>query len=889
VIVVPSLRRLGRRIAYWIRFHARQAELREELAFHHEQLIDDLQGQGLSVDEARAATRRMMGNETYMREEARAVWWSSALDGVAQDSSYAWRGLRRSPVFTAIVVVTLAIGIGANTALFSIVRTVLLDPLPYPSADRLVVVSGSPWNRAEIAMAFRDMPDVFQDVAAYSPEPIALTGVDQPFQLQGSRITPNFFRLFGAGVAHGRDFTKSDAQSGAPPTAIISYDLWTTHFGGRADVIGRLIDVDDRPYQIIGVTSKEFHLYGPRADDPQVWLPFELGPRDEDGRPLWVIPVARMKGGVTMVRVQSAVDRAISVLFSAHPELGRANGPGVRLATIHAEIARDARAPLVILQLTAATLLLIACVNVANLLLARASSRRHEVTIRSVLGASRGRLIRQVLTESVMLSLLGGIAGTLLLGVMLGWMLKLAPSDLPRLGDVHVDMSLLLTAITVSAGTGVACGLVSATGGLNATLHDRLKEAGRGHSRSSRQKGVSQTLIVTEVALALVLLVGATLMVKTFLRLSNQPLGFRTRDVATMSIQIPPTRYDSVRQLDAFYTAMLDRIDEVTGVQAVALSNNLPISRGNARRAYVIEGDSKNPLSERTAQYAVVSPDYFRVLDVPVIEGRVFTAGDSRDAKKVAIIDREMAREAFSGQNPIGRRFRFEDGDDAWLTVVGVVANIRGGGLGRGAESGFYIPYTQRPATRSEIAVGHIATVLVRSSASPALLTTPMRAAVWRVNPRQPIMPLAPLADAVARGAAPQRFRAELLGGFAAIALALVLVGIYGVIEYAVAERTHEFGVRMALGATSSVVLKEVLLWGLRLAAIGAVLGVAAVVALERYVASMLFDVTATDPVTLVMALAVIGAVAIVACLIPAQRAMSVDPSAALRSELLPH
>ena len=465
----------------------------------------------------------------------------------------------------------------------------------------------------------------------------------------------------------------------------------------------------------------------------------------------------------------------------------------------------------------------------------------------------------------------------------LGLLVRIAPTDVPRLADVGIDASAFLVAITVAIGTGLLFGLIPAAVALRGSLHEYLKASGRGPSRSSGQRRISQGLVVTEVTLTLVLLIGACLLAQSFFRLSAQPLGFRTQDVVSLPIQIPPTRYDSVQQIDVFYTAALNRIGAIPGVQSVALANNIPISRGNARRGYQIAGAVDDATAEKSAQYGVVSPNYFATLGIPLKAGRDFNATDRRGSLGVAIIDEVMARQAFPGQNPIGKQFRFEDGNDAWLTVVGVVGNTRGAGLAKDADAGFYIPYTQRPGTTSEIAVGRIAVFLVRSTMPSFALATPMREAILAVNPQQPTRMPVPLADAVAAGAAPQRFRAVLLGTFAGIALVLVLVGIYGVIEYAVGERTREFGIRMALGATPNSIVKDVLMWGLRLACVGAILGVAAAFVLNRFLANMLFGVTPTDPLTFTIALATIGAVTVAACVVPARRATSVDPSIALQ------
>ena len=799
---------------------------------------------------------------------------------LGQDVRHAFRNIRGAPGLFATIVATLAIGIGANTALFSVLRTVLLEPLPYPSSDQLVVVSRSPWQRAEVAMMFRDLPNVFHEVAGYSPMPIAITGGDQPDQVQASSITPNFFHLFGTTVDRGREFTDADARPGAAPTAIIAYELWMTRYGGRADIVGQVIRVNDEPHRIIAVTRREFRLFGPRSGDPQVWLPFELRPRDERGRPLWVIPVARMGNSMSLEGTQAAIDRAWQAFVGARPQIGR-DRRSPHLTTIRSEIIKDARTALILLQLGAAALLLITCVNVANLLLARAVARQHDVAIRSALGASHWRLIRQLVTESLVLSMLGALAGLLLMRLTLGFLISIAPADVPRLADVRVDTSAFLIATLLAAGTGIVSGLVPASVALRASLHEHFLKGGRRSSRSDSQRRTAHVLVVAEVTLSLMLLVSAGLVVESFFHLTDQPLGFRTRDVLTMPIQIPPTHDDSVEQLDAFYAAALERLRAIPGVQSVAIANNLPISRGNARREYEIEGAAES----RTAQYGVVSASYFEVLGIPLLKGRYFDASDRRGGLKVAIIDQAMAREAFPNQDPIGKRFRFEDGNDAWLTIIGVVGNTRGAGLAGSIDAGFYIPYTQRPALTSEIAVGRIGVFLVQSRGSIAALGTSMRNAIWAVNPHQPITGTTTLADAVAAGAAPQRFRAVLFAAFASAALVLVLVGIYGVIEYAVAERTREIGIRMALGATPSVILADVLLGGLRLAAIGGVLGLAGALALNRFVSDMLFGVTPTDPLTLATALALILVLTTAACVVPARRAMRVNPIVAVTGQ----
>lgn len=806
-----------------------------------------------------------------------------------QDVQQTLRNMRGAPVFFGAVILTLAIGIGANTALFSIVRTVLLDPLPYPDSDQLVAVAENPWNPAEIALDLRESGRSFQEIAAYSPQPFAVTGGEQPYELEGAKVTPNFFRTLGAGMARGRGFTAEDGRPGAPPVAIVSYGVWQSQFGGRADIVGQTIRLDDKPHQIVGVMERGFRVFAPRSEDPSVWTASEIMPPEDPNEMTYVIPLARLKPGVPLQRAQAELDQAMVRFRERHPDRAAEDAErwSLRLATVKSEMVKEVRTALVLLQLTVGVLLLIACVNVANLLLARSTSRQREMAIRSALGASRGRLIRRLMTESVVLAILGGLSGLALMALTLQLVLRAAPADIPRIDEVSIDLPVFVFALGISGVTGLLFGVIPAFATVRRSIHDHLKEGGRSPTRSSGQHRVSQALVVTEVTLTLVLLVGAGLLVRSFFLLTGQETGFRTDDVLTVAVQVPASRHDSVPQLEEFYRRSLERLAQVPGVQAVGVANNLPINRNGSRREYLAEGDPETAVKE--AQYAVVSPGYFRALDLPLVRGRYFEDTDRRGAPRVAIVDEAMARVAFPGQDPIGKRFRFEDGgDEVWLTVVGLARNIRGSGLAKDPGPGFYISYQQRPPTQVELRVGRKAVFLVRSQLDAEALAEPLRKAIWEVDPQQPVAEIRPLASIVAEEAGPQRFRATLLGTFAAIALVLVLVGVYGVIEYLVAERTQEFGIRMALGAPRGNIVGNVVAWALKLTVIGGVLGMAGVFVLNRYLTSMLFGITPTDPLTIGGSLLVIGAITLAACFIPARRATQVDPIVALRSERLP-
>lgn len=804
------------------------------------------------------------------------------MSAFCQDIKQTFRNIGGAPVFFATVILTLAIGIGVNTAIFSIVKTVLLEPLPYPDPDQLVTLSQYPWAPSEIFLDLKQSGDSFEEFAAFYPQPFTVTGWEQPLELEGAQVTPNFFRLFHVRLAHGRNFVEADGRPDAPRTAIMSHASWQTHWGGSPDVVGQTIQINGEVHEIIGVLDRGFRQFAPRSENPELWVPFEIEPTRPDGSMNWIIPLARLKKGLPLQQAQSELDVVMARFMERHPEM---EGPrwNLRLATIKSVLIRNVRPALLVLQLAVGVVLLIACVNVANLLLARFSGRRRDFAVRSAVGASQGRLLRQLLTESVVLSVLGGLAGLLLMLLSLRLVLAMTPQDIPRIGDVSGDLAVFLFTLGISIVTGLLFGVIPAMVTTRRTLHESLKEGGHTAARSRSHHRISQALVITEVTLTLVLLVGAGLLVRSFITLTGQAPGFRTENVLTVPIHVPVNRYQSVPRLEDFYRRVVERLQQVPGVESVAVSNYLPISRGNARRDYVAAGDAETDVKQ--AEYGVISPDYFRVLDIPLMRGRYFEDTDRRGDLRVAIIDEAMWREVWPQQDPIGKRFRFVDDVDQWVTVVGVVGNIRGRGLADDPGPGFYIPYQQRPETRVELALGRNAVILATSQAQVENLSTPLREGIWEVDPQQPISEIATLETVLSEAVSPQRFRAVLLGTFAAIAVILVIAGIYGVIDYLVAERTHEFGIRMAMGATHRDIVKRVLRWGLRLTALGVVLGLITVFVVNRYLASLLFGVTPTDPLTMLASVVTLILVTLTACFIPTRRATRVDPVIALRAE----
>ncbi len=714
---------------------------------------------------------------------------------ILQDLRQAFRQIGRAPGFYALVVLTLGLGIGANTALFSIVKTVLLDPLPYPGSDRLVTMAEHPWVPGEVILDLERSAPSLEEVAAYYPQPFAVTGGETPsagpYEIEGAEVTPGFFHLLRAKMAAGRDFVAADARPDAPPVAILSHELWQRRYGGSPAVLGRTLRIRGEPHQVIGVLGRGFRQLAPRSEDPGLWIPFELRASEPDGSPAYRIPLARLVAGASPEEAQAELDGVARRFEARHPREGRAPWRP-RFATVKSELVHGVRRALLVLQLAVALVLLIACVNVANLLLARFGSRRRELAVRSALGASKWRLVRALLTESLVLSLLGGLAGGALMVGGLGLVLAVAPRGVPRLDAVSLDAPVFLFALASSVVTGLLFGLIPALATTRRSLGAFLKEGGGfGPGASRGRRRASQALVAAEVTLTFVLLIGAGLLVRSFVSLTGQAPGFRTEGVVAVPLHVPADRDSSVPRLEAFYARLVARLETVPGVASVALANNLPIDRGHATRDYDVAGEPESEESARQAQYGVVSPEYFRVLEIPLLRGRAFTEADRRGSPPVAIVDRALAARVFPGADPVGRRIRFVD-EDAWRTVVGVVGDIRGGGLARAPGPGVYIPYQQRPATPTELAVGRNADVLIAVRSGAGGLGNALRRAIWDVDPLQPVPEIESLESAVAAGAGPERFRAVLLGTFAALALLLVVAGIYGVVERLVVEHTRE-------------------------------------------------------------------------------------------------
>ncbi|HYJ87663.1 MAG TPA: ABC transporter permease [Pyrinomonadaceae bacterium] len=818
------------------------------------------------------------------------------MGNLLQDIRYGFRRLLKRPGITAIAVVSLGLGIGANTSIFSVVNAVLLRPLPYQDSERLVVlwetnsqqiaVQMNTQNRNQVAPAnfldWNNQNQVFEGMAAIRVLSFNLTGGDLPERVPGAIVTQNLFSLLGVKPALGRSFLPEDAQPNRERVAVLSDGLWQRRFGADPNVIGQKLSLNNELFSVIGVMPREFEY----PDDAELWVLSRLEVPEAPGAAKadlltnrvahYLFVVARLKPGVTMQQAQAEMKNIGSRLQSQYPDT---NGSmGVRVVTMHEEIVGDIKPALQILLGVVFFVLLIACANVANLLLARATSLRKEIAVRIALGANRAHIIRHLLIESVLLALVGGILGLLIAYLGIRLLVTLAPSDIPRLNEINLDTFVLGWTFLISVLTGVIAGLVPALQFSKPNLNETLQEGGRGADAGSSSRRIRGLLVVAEVALTLILLTGAGLLVKSVINLQQVNPGFNPENVLTMRLALPAYKYTGEEQSKAFTTELLHRVKNLPGVDSVAITTALPLSRAEAASSFTVEGQPLPPDGNLPiANWRVVSPEYFQVLSIPLIKGRTFTERDGKDVPSVVIINQTMARSIFPNEDPLARRL-VVGGAKSASQIVGVVGDVRHSGLDAEPKPEMYVSYLQtvRPAY----------TVAVRTEVDPSSIVPSLRNEISAIDKDQPISLVKTMNELRSESLAQLRFNTTALSLFAGIGLILAGVGIYGVMAYSVAQRTHEIGIRMALGAQPENVLKLVLGQGMVLAIIGVGIGLAASLALTRVMASLLFGgVTTTDPMTFAFVSLMLALVALLACYIPARRATRVDPLIALREE----
>jgi putative ABC transport system permease protein len=869
----------------------RDEELDEEVQSHLRMAAEDRVAQGETAEDARAAARREFGNVALVKEDTRQMWGWTWLEQLAADVRYGLRQLRRNPGFTAVAILTLALGIGANTAIFSAVDAVLLRPLPFVDPGQLVTVFQARPQDGIPADGFsypnftecREHNNVFTEMAATQAHDLTLTGAGQPTLVHAVVVTPEIFTLLGAEPIAGRTLLPQDGLRGAAPVVVVSENLWRSLFGADPNLLGRTMDLDKRSYSVVGIMPADFR-YPIRSESEDVWIPLAQDPLFSGMMPRpgghWLTVVARLRRGVSLAQARSAMEAMSGRLARLYPQEN--SGWKIRVEPLKQEIAGASRPALLILFGAVGLVLLIACVNIANLLLARASARAREMAVRLALGAGRARVVRQLLTESAMLGLLGGAAGILLAFWGVHTFKSLLPPGLPRAQTIRVDGGVLLFALAISAASSFIFGLAPA---LKAARHSFRASLAEGAARSGESGGRLRLLgwlVAAEMALSVVLLAGAGLLIRSFAALTDVNPGFNARHVIAAEISLPQFQYSTPRQWTRFSNQALERIQAQPGLHDAAFAVPVPIKDGFVNLGFGIVGRPPlSPGASRSADYAAVSPGYFHVMEVPLLRGRLFSAQDQPAAPPVILISQAFARRYFPHQDPLGQhlQFKFLANPDVPREIVGVVGDVRDVALSQDPGPMMYVPFAQAPFWGG--------TVVVRSSLSTAEVAESIRRVVRGIDKDLPVTDIARLPQAMDSqpSVALPRFRTLLLGLFAGMALLLAAVGIFGLVSYSVTCRTREIGIRIALGARAREILGLMVGQGLRLALAGLALGVIAALAVTRLLSGLLFGVAPRDPVTFAAAAVILAAVALLASYIPARRATRVDPMAALRHE----
>jgi putative ABC transport system permease protein len=799
------------------------------------------------------------------------------MDTLLQDIRYGMRLLLKHRGFAAAAIVTLGLGIGANTAVFSVASGVLLRPLPYPEAERLVWGWGRAGENPRAAVSppdfldFRSTSRSFETLAAMSAYTIhpALTGPERPQQLSGVLVSAGFFEALGVAPVIGRTFLPADEAVSLPEAVMLSHRLWRERFSGDPSLPGRAVTIDGRAMTVIGVMPASFRM----PADAEAWLPLPLGDETMQVRRFHQLRlIGRLRPGVSLAGAQAEMNALAAGLVERYPDSN--TDFGVVLASLSDAIVGDTRPALFTLLAAVAAVLLIAGVNVANLLLARAAARRREGAIRAALGASRGRLARQWLVESLLLSLAGGALG-LLLGYWGQDVLRaMGPADFPRLDEVSIDGRVLLFTLAVSIATGIAFGLVPARQAARVDAQSALREGG---ARAAGGRGRMRALLAAvEVMASVVLLAGAGLLARSLVRLLDVDPGFRPAEVATTTLRLPVTKEEDEQR--RFFTALVERVEALPGVESAGLVSQLPLSGQLNDTYFTIEGRPPSPSGQPNhANFRGVSDHYFRAMGIPLIRGRSFARSDGPSAPGVVVVNEPFVRAFFPGEEPLGRRIAVDLGSPFAVEIVGVVGGVRHTSLATEPEPEMYLSATQQPTGFMNL--------VVRARGNAAALAGGLRAAVAAIDPDQPLGPVRTMTSVVSASAGDRRFPTLLLGGFAGLALVLAAIGLYGVMAESVAQRTAELGIRMALGASARDVVRLVVREGLRVTLVGLGAGIGGALALSRLLASLLYAVPAHDPATFAGVAAIVAAVALAACALPARRAARTSPQIALRHE----
>ncbi len=883
--------RRAQSVSNWLRSLFRketvERELGSELRFHIERQVEENLAAGMSPQEARRAAVREFGGVEQVKEDCRDTRRANYVENLIKDIRYGFRMFRKSPSFTFFAVAVLALGIAANSAIFSIADNVLVRPLPYRDSDRLVMV----WEDASAYGFPKDTPapgnfsdwksrnQVFEDVAAlpYGGY-FNLTGNGTPEQLEGKKVTANLFSLLGVSPALGRDFRPEDDVPGAPRVAILSHGLWRRRFGSDPQIVGKEISLNYQKCTVVGVMTRGVQFPDSKTE---IWIPAQFTKEllaDHGSHYLSVL--ARLKPRVSLKTANANLATIAAQLEREHPDSNAK--VGAFAVPLREEIAGDVRPAILMLVGAVCFVLLIACANVANLLLSRAAGRRRELAMRLALGATRGRVIQQMLTESILLALFAGAVGLLLSVWGTKFLAALIPAGIAPMMSTGVDGRILLFTLFVSLSTGVLFGIIPASRVSQFQLMYSLKQGGGQSGVGAGGHRLRDALVICEVALAIVLLAGAALLIRSLRNLYHLDPGFRADHVLVMRTPLPRPKYEAVARRRAFFDQVLAKVEDLPGVVSAGYTTWVPLTNDGGATGITIEGKPEPaPGNLLIPNVRIISRDYMPALRMKLIDGRPFETRDANGTLPVGLINQTMARNYWPGENPIGRRFKVGGYNEKspWITVIGIVGDVHQAGLDVPARAEMYLPYQQQD-------FGYEPEYLaVRTTGDPMALAETVRQQIWSVDKEQSVAGVMPLDDLVDENLASRRMQASLLSGFAGLALLLVTIGIYAVLSFAVTQRTQEIGVRVALGAQPRDVLRMIFSQGLKLFLIGAAIGLAAAFALSRALVHLLFGVSAYDPASFASVTILLAVVALLACYVPARRATRVDPLIALRYE----
>jgi putative ABC transport system permease protein len=862
-----------------------EQDFTEEIESYLEMLTEAKVTKGLGREEARRAALIELEGVEQVKERVREVRMGYFVETILQDLRYGVRVLVKSPVFTVVAVLSLALGIGANTAIFSVVNGLLLKPLPYPEPERIVDIWHTPpqesfpgMDKFSVSPAnyldWKSQNQSFEQMAAYGDAGFSLSasGAD-PVPVSGAVVSSEFFSILRANASHGRTFVPEEEEPGRSNVAVIGQGLWQRAFGSNPNLVGQSVTLDSQPYTIIGIMPTGFQF----PQEAEVWVPLAWDEKEKKTRSIHdYVVLARLKPGVSLAQAQAEMRTISSRLEQQYPEENK--GWGAVVIPLQEDLVGDVRPALLVLFSAVGFVLLIACANVANLMLARGANRQKEIAIRIALGAGRTRIVRQLLTESILLAIVGGILGLLLAGWGSEALMQLSSGSLPNHGEIGLDRWALGFTLLVSFAAGILAGIAPALQFTKTEMSETLKQGTGRTGGSSVKQRTRKALVISEVALSLILLIGAGLMIRSFWKLQHVDPGLDTNNLLTMTVGLSPTKYPEGKQQIAFIDRLIEQVKTLPGVVSVGTTTTLPLAGGGSIQPFTIEGQPMTAVAEQpSARMRYISPDYFRTMGIPLRQGRFFNDQDREDGAQVIIISEAMARRFWPGQDPIGKRltpsFHSKQGV---REIIGVVGDVKAG-LDVDATPTMYLSYKQAPRP--------FMTVVVRTASDPQKFIQPVSRAIYAVDNEQALWNVRTMEQVLATSMSGRRFNMTLLITFAALALILAAVGVYGVMNYSVMLRRRELGIRIALGARTTDVLRLVLGQGLALTLVGVGVGLVVSYGLTRLMASLLYGVTATDSLTFLTVAGVLIGVGLLASYLPARRAAKVDPMIALRSE----